>query len=96
MANKYSLIDQTWEKTNEGYEHKSMFKMVPSMHIFNPMKKYMITLANGINYEGLFRYYVYKKETIESPLIRVYLEFKIDKGLILVPEDSIKDFIRLS
>lgn len=94
VGNKYSLADHTWEKDGNGLMVRSMFKMVPSVHAFDPMKKYKITLNNGISYTGLFRYYVYKKETMDSPLIRVYIEMKIDEGVITVPEDSIQGYTR--
>ena len=95
FGNKYSLADQAWKKVDEGYEVKSMFKMIPAVHAFNPMKKYRIELENGINYTGLFRYYIYKKQTLDSPLIRVYIELKLDEGVLVIPEDSLVGFFRL-
>lgn len=96
-GNKYALADQTWETDeNGGLVVRSMFKMVPSVHVFNPMKKYQVTLNNGISYTGLFRYYIYKKETMDSPLIRVYIELKLDQGIVVLPEVDIQEFIRLS
>ena len=94
-GNKYALADQTWEKVEGGFSHKSMFKMVPSVHVFNPMKKYLVTLNNGISYTGLFRFYVYKKETMDSPLIRVYIELKLDEGVVILPEVDIQGFVRV-
>ena len=94
-GNKYSLADMTWEKDGDGLMVRSIFKMIPSVHAFNPMKKYALTLDGGLNYTGLFRYYIYKKEKLDSPLIRVYLEFKIDEGVIVIPEDSVQGFVRV-
>jgi hypothetical protein len=95
VGNKYSLSDQSWGKEGNGYVHRSMFKMVPAMHAFNPMKKYQVNLNNGLTYQGIFKYYIYRKETPDSPLIRVYLGFKLDVGEVEFPEDSVTTFFRV-
>ncbi len=94
-GNKYSLADQTWEKDKDGYILRSMFKMIPAVHAFNPMKKYMVTLEGNISYTGLFRYYIYRKETMDSPLVRVSLELKLDEGVVEFPQDKVQGFVRV-
>jgi hypothetical protein len=89
MIPQYSLADQSWRKTDEGYELKSIFKMVPAIRKFGPGGRYLIELEDGRQYTGQFIFYIYKKQTFDSPLIRVYIEFKLAEGKIIVPEDSI-------
>jgi hypothetical protein len=95
LGNKYSLADQAWEKADDGYIVKSIFKMIPAIHAFNPVQKYLITLNNGVKYTGVFQHYLYKKETPDSPLIRVFVELKIDEGIILLSEDSIQGYVKM-
>ena len=93
MTNKYALSDQIWQKTEEGYEVRSVFKMTPATRVFNPGHRYRFWLEDGTGYMGLFIHYIYKKETFDSPLVRVYIQFKLEEnvatGMITVPEDKI-------
>jgi hypothetical protein len=89
-VNKWSLSDQSWQKEENEWVVRSVHKMRPACKPLNLGKKYKVILNSGLAYSGMFKHYIYKKETIESPLVRVYYELNLGEDQsVIIPEADV-------
>src|SRR5581483_4610487 len=73
---------------------RAPFKMPPATHQMTVGAGYQVRMSDGRFYEGNFTGYSYKKETLDSPLCRVYLELDIALGHIGLDEIEVAGLLK--
>ena len=89
-----TLNDMTWKKEGNKWVARSGFKVNPATHPMTVTKSYKVRMADGRFYEGKFTGYCYSKESLDTPLCRVYLEFDISLGHIALEEIDVTGLVQ--
>lgn len=89
-----TLADMAFQREGNKWVCRSPFKVIPATHPMTVSKNYQVRMDDGRFYEGMFTAYCYVKESLDSPLCRVYLEFDIALGHIALEEVDVKGLVQ--
>ncbi len=91
-----TLADMAFTKESGKWVARSPIKMAPATHPMTATKSYKVKMADGRVYEGTFTNYRYIKESLDSPLCRVYLDFTIPLGCISLEEVDVTGLVQIA
>jgi len=91
-----TLADLAFTKEGNRWVCRSPFKVIPATHPMTVSKHYKVRMDDGRVYDGAFTGYCYTKESLDSPLCRVYLEFDIALGHIALEEVDVAGLVQTS